>query len=174
VALDAALAGSGHLSADRDEDRGLFIDYLLERLEAPTVERLKPTVHAELAMIMAMVKGEIKDVEPFIGVSKLSCIMCSHYIHAFNEVTKQKIATKGSHGKAYPGWFWPNLPSLDREVRPAFLERVRQQLLSDLEEHVATRRLSDSSLGSGCPELKLGRTEVEIDELIDASVHTIA
>jgi len=60
--------------------------------------------------------------------------MCSHYIHAFNEVTKQKVATKGSHGKAYPGWFWPSLPSCDGELRPAFLGRIRQQLLSGMQE----------------------------------------
>ena len=40
---------------------------------------------------------------PYIGVSNLSCIMCSHYIRAFNEVTQEKIATRGSCGKAYYG-----------------------------------------------------------------------
>jgi len=87
-------------------DRGLFIDYLLERLEAPTVERLKTDSPRRASHDHGDGQGaKSRDVEPFIGVSKLSCIMCSHYIHAFNEVTKQKIATKGSHGKAYPGWF---------------------------------------------------------------------
>jgi nucleic acid/nucleotide deaminase of polymorphic system toxin len=103
VALDASLAGTSYRTAVWNEARKSFIELLLKEPEAsevPVVVRSKPTVHAELAMIMAMAKGEIMHVEPYIGVSKLSCIMCSHYIHAFSEVTKQKIATKGSHGKA--------------------------------------------------------------------------
>jgi len=185
VALDAALARTGYLSADPDEDRRWFIERLLKGLEAPNVVRWKPTVHAELAMIMAMVGGEIKYVEPYIGVSKPSCIMCSHYIRAFNEVTslpvrtfgsdlllpKQKITIKGSHGKAYPGWFWPSLPSLDGKIRTAFLRRIREQLRCDFEQQVETRLL-DSGVGSGGPELKLGRTNVEIYQLFDESVRT--
>ena len=110
MAIDAALAGTGYLSADWNEERESFIDQLKES-EASEVIRWKPTVHAELAVVMAMVKGETPYVLPYIGVSNLSCIMCSHYIRAHNEVMEQKIAIKGSHGKAYPGWSWP-IPSL--------------------------------------------------------------
>jgi len=117
-------------------------------------------------MITAMANGEIRDVLPYVGVSKLSCTMCSHYIDAFNEVWGQKIATKGSHGKAYPGWFWPIHPGRDEELRRAFLRRVRRQLLSDFDAF-AERRLSDGSVGSGGPEWQLGRTDDEIDEMID-------
>ena len=115
------------------------------------MDRQKPTVHAELAMIMAMVRDEIKDVLPYVGVSKLSCIMCSQYIRAFNDVTRHNIATKGSHRKAYPAWFWPSHPhpDRDRELRRAFLGHNRKQLLEDFEEHRKARLLSDSSVGSG-------------------------
>jgi hypothetical protein len=100
VTLDAALAGTSYLSVDWDEKRKAFIERLLDASE---VIRKEPIVHAELAMITPMVKGEIKRVEPYIGVSKLSCITCSHYIRTFDEVTKQAISTQSSHGKAYPG-----------------------------------------------------------------------
>ena len=93
VALDAALAETSHLPDDRDEKRGLFIQWILEELRVSEVVRSKPTVHAELAMIIEMDQGEHTHVLPYIGVSKPSCIMCSHYIRAFNEVTKQKCAT---------------------------------------------------------------------------------
>ena len=158
--MDAALEDL----SGRDEERESFIGLL----EGPEVVRWKPTVHAELAMIVAMVKGEIKHVFRYIGVSKLSCIMCSHYIHAFNKVMHKKIATKGSHGKAYPGWFWPSLPDLDGEVRPAFLGRVRQQLLRDFEHHVETfRRPPDPTVGSGGPEWQFGQTLDETIELLN-------
>jgi hypothetical protein len=128
VALDAALAGVTALPVDLEKNREPFIE---QHSNKSDVVHQKPAVHAELAMIMAMDKGEIVDVFPYIGLSKLTCIMCSYYISAFNEVTEKEVATKGSHGKAYPGWFWPTLPSHDGVLRPAFLERIRQQLRYD-------------------------------------------
>ena len=50
-------------------------------------------------MIMAMVKGEIMDVFPYIGASKVSCPMCSHYIGAFNQVCKQISLLKALMGR---------------------------------------------------------------------------
>jgi hypothetical protein len=161
VALDAAVAESRHTPNNWDNNCEWFIGEVLGELREPIdMDHRKPTVHAELAMIIAMVKGK-KDVLPYVGVSKLSCTMCSHYIAAFNEVTGQKIVTKGTHGKAYPGWFWPGSPDRDEELRRVFFGRVRQQLLSDFEASVS-RRLSDSSVGSGGPEWHIGtRDEVK-------------
>ena len=152
VALDAALAESSGLPADWDKKRESFIEWLPKELKVPDVVR-KPKVHAELAMIIAMAKGEIEDVFPYVGVSKRSCIMCIHYIRAFNEVTKQRVSTKGSHGKAYPGWSWPSLPERDKDLRRAFLRRIRQQLVSDVEQYAENlRRPLDRSVGSGVPK----------------------
>jgi len=128
------------------------------------VVRPYPTVHAELAMVMAMDKGEISHVFPYIGISKISCIMCGHYIRTFNEDTGQNVATKGSHGKAYPGWFWPSPPSCDEEIRSTFLRRIRKQLRDDFEDHAKSRRLSDS-VGSRGPGL---HDELTVLELIKA------
>src|SRR5258708_7109061 len=158
VALNTALAGTWYLTPGWDESRESFLQRLLQKPGDPeVVVHGNPTVHAELAMIMAMVNDEIEHVLPYIGVSKLSCIMCSHYIRTFNEVTEQEIAIRGSHGKAYPGWFWPNLPSRDQELRPAFLGCMRQQLLTDFKQH-EERRLSDSGVGSGPPSVELDET----------------
>jgi hypothetical protein len=166
VALNTAVAKTGHLLNDWDNKCEWFIEKVLGKLKEPIdAVRWAPTVHAELAMIIAMVKGEIKDVLPYIGVSKLSCTMCSHYVGAFNQVYKQNIVTKGSHGKAYPGWSWPSFPGRDEELRQAFLGRVRRQLLRDFEAY-AERRLSDSSVGSGGPEWEKIRTKDELNDLI--------
>jgi hypothetical protein len=173
VTLEAALAETGYLSADWDQDRESFIVWLLKELKVSEVVRLKPTVHAELAMIMAIANDDIKHVLPYVGVSKVPCIMCSHYIHAFNEVAEQKIATKGSRGKAYPGWSWPSLRDSDRdkELVPAVLKRLRRQLFSDFKEHTEKRRrLSDSSVGPGGPEWEIEPTMDEINELFTATI----
>ncbi|KAF8332391.1 uncharacterized protein EI90DRAFT_3154245 [Cantharellus anzutake] len=161
VALDAALAGTTYCTAEWDERRESFIARLRNGLEGSEVARWEPTVHAELAMITAMFKGELQRVLPYIGVSKLSCIMCTHYIQAFNDVTGVRIAVKGSHGKAYPGWFWPNLPSCDGEVREAFLGLIRQQLQSDFKLHYRGR----VSVGYDLPGLELVVTAEDIKKL---------
>jgi hypothetical protein len=171
AAFDAALAQISYFSADLDKERESFIEWLLGNVEDSEVERSNPTVHAELAMIMAMAEGKIKHVLPYVGVAKLSCIMCSLYIRTFNEVTKQKIATRGSYGKAYPGWFWPSLSDRDGELRAAFLRRIRQQLVDDFEYHAKTGRLSDSSMGSGGPKWEIGATDEKIEELAYAALH---
>ncbi|KAF8324258.1 uncharacterized protein EI90DRAFT_3075592 [Cantharellus anzutake] len=167
VALDAALHQTKYSTAEWYEDRESFIVWLRDKLKDSEVCHWKPTVHAELVMITAMLKGELQEVLPYIGVSKLSCIMCIHYIQAFNEVTGKRIAVKGSHGKAYPGWSWPSLPSHDREVCRAFLELSRQQLWSDFNLHVKSRRGrlgSDNSMGSRVPRLESVVTADEIRE----------
>jgi hypothetical protein len=168
VALDAALAGTDYLSTNWDGKRKAFINDL-KTPEPSLVVRRKPTVHAEIAMVMAMVKGEIRDVLPYIGVSKHSCIMCTHYIRAFNEVLTHKIAMRGSHGKACPGWSWPIPPSHDEDLRQAFLKRIRQQLHDDFETHSKNFRLdSDSSVGSGATKVKTGTTLDDIEALVNA------
>ena len=156
MAVDTALVEAEYHSKNFDEERAWF----LESLEGRDGAHENPTVHAELALIIAKAEGEINNVESYIGVSKLSCNMCSHYICAFNKVMNQKIATKGSHGKAYPGWFWPSLPSRDGELRPAFLKLIREQLVSDFRGHAETRRFSDR--GSGFPTLDMHPTEDSI------------
>ena len=166
AALNAAVAETDHPPNDWDNKCEWFIPKVLGKLKEPIdVDHSTPTVHAELAMIIAMVKGEIKDVLPYIGVSKLSCTMCSHYIGAFNQVCKQNIVTRGSHGKAYPGWSWPSFPDRDEELCQTFLGRVRRQLLSDFEAY-AERRFSDSSVGSGGPEWDKVRTSDDVDKLL--------
>ncbi|KAF8312581.1 uncharacterized protein EI90DRAFT_654952 [Cantharellus anzutake] len=161
VALDAALHQTKYSTAEWDEERESFTVLLRDKLEDSEACR-KPTVHAELVMITALFKGELQEVLPYIGVSKLSCMMCIHYIQALNEVTGKRIAVKGSHRKAYPGWSWPSLPSHDREVRRALLHLNRQQLWSDFNLHVESRRGSNSSMGYGVPGFETVATEDDI------------
>ena len=116
AALNAALAGTEYLDPEWEQDRLSYFAFKELDMTCWT-----PCVHAELALLMAMVGRKIKHL-PYIGVSKVSCIMCIHYIRAFWEITGEKIATRGSHGKAYPGWFWPAHPDTgcDAALRQAF------------------------------------------------------
>jgi hypothetical protein len=70
-------------------------------------------------------------------------------------------------------WSWPGLESLDRELRPAFLKRIKRQLLSDFEQNLKSwSRRSDSSMGSDGPRWKLGETEDENEDWYDATSRT--
>ena len=64
MALDAALTETDYLSVDWDEEHESFTEGLLKGSGAVR-RQWKPTVYAELAMIMAMVNGEIKHMESF-------------------------------------------------------------------------------------------------------------
>ena len=166
--LKDTLTGTRYLSADFDAGRESFINELRGPEASEVIRQYNPTVHAELAMVMAMVTGEITHALPYIGVSKLSCIMCSHYIRAFNEVMEQTITVRGSHGKAYPGWSWPTPPAGDEELRVAFLKRISRQLLSDFEHFTEFhRRNSDSRVGSGGPDVQSRLTDDDISGMID-------
>jgi len=165
VVLDAALAETRYLDEDWSEARKSFIG-LCSQKSAVTCR--EPTVHAELSMIIAMVKGEVEHILPSIGVSKLSCIMCSHYIHAFKEITGERIATRGCCGKAYPGWFWPSHPDPGRDaaLRQAFLNAIKGQLRHDFVQASVCRK-SDSSVGSDGPRVEVDRSDDEILQLFN-------
>jgi len=164
MALDAALPETNDVTTDQKESRQLFITECSK--VSPAIHK-NPTVHAELALIIAMVKRGINHL-PYIGVSKLSCIMCSHYIHVFGETTGRKVFTRGSHGKAYPGWGWPCHPNSGRDeaLHRAFIAAIRAQLSRDLGQ-VAARRNSDSSVGSNGVSLEMDETEDEVFGMIE-------
>jgi hypothetical protein len=165
VALNATVA-ENHLPDEWDAKREWFITRVLGGPDE-TIDAFhrRAIVHAELAMIIAMAKGDI-NVFPYIGVSNLSCTMCRHYIDAFNRIWGKTFVTKGSHGKAYPGWSWPSFPRRDDELLRVFLRGVRRQLLGDFEALAEReRRLSDSSVGSGGAGFESVRTSDEIYNL---------
>ena len=76
----------------------------------------------------------------------------------------KKIAIKGSHGKAYPGWSWPIPPARDEELRQAFLKlKVSDSNSVAISWNAEThRRRSDSSVGSGDPKWDLHPIDDEI------------
>jgi hypothetical protein len=114
-------------------------------------DRHSPIIHAELAMLSSIEAGTIKAF-PYIGVSKLSCLMCSSYIEAYSQTATNRISVRGCHGKVYPSWAWPTMLGTHHErIRSIFLEKIREELKQDFERFTAyrrTRRQSDSSVGS--------------------------
>jgi len=138
MALDAAVFTTMYLDANDKETRQSFIT---ECSKVPSVIHLNPMVHAELAMIIAMVERKIER-PGYIGLSKVCCIMCSIYIRTFEKMTGEKVITRGSCGRAYPGWVWPSHPDSDCDtaLSRAFLTAIRRQLRRDFDQASARRR----------------------------------
>ncbi|KAJ7230715.1 hypothetical protein GGX14DRAFT_411884, partial [Mycena pura] len=123
-------------------------------------------LHAEL-LIFSMLLQEYFSGEPAsypaIGVSELMCVGCHVIIaKAFPQVIKEHrgqmgnmkpFIVQGTHGKMYRPWVAPDLSlatsslqfDLDSSVRIAADGYLRRALA----QYIESRRLSDSSIGSG-------------------------
>lgn len=75
-------------------------------------------VHCEVKVLLHIARTEADDdgnrpanAYSYIGVSKLSCRGCHAFLQAFNKVHGSKFITKGTHGKSYWPWQFPqNFP----------------------------------------------------------------
>jgi len=149
-ALDTALPQPTSVVQADECDYDAFVEYASEKTiqlnQTDKPSRSSPFIHAELAMLSCIDAGTIM-VFPYIGVSKLSCLMCSSYIEAYSQVDN-KISVRGCHGKVYPSWAWPTLNTLG--ICAVFLKKIREELKQEFDRFVEfrrTRRLSDSSVG---------------------------
>ncbi|KAI0302493.1 hypothetical protein BC826DRAFT_1172733 [Russula brevipes] len=151
-ALDMALALPPSIRAD-EKDCDAFVDHTCRNaIEPYQVYRPFPIIHAELAML-AFIKASAIAAAPYIGVSKLSCLMCSSYIDSYSQIVTDAISVRGCHGKVYPSWAWPTMIDThhDERIRSIFLGKMRQALRQDFErftEYQMIRRKSDSSVES--------------------------
>jgi hypothetical protein len=151
-ALDMALAESPSIFRADEDDCNAFVDNAHKKaIESGQEDRHSPIIHAELAMLSSIEAGTIKAF-PYIGVSQLSCLMCSSYIEAYSQTVTNGISVRGCHGKVYPSWAWPTMLGTHHErIRSIFLEKIREELKQDFErftEYRRTRHQSDSSVGS--------------------------
>jgi hypothetical protein len=104
-------------------------------------------------MLSSIKAGGAIKAAPYIGVSKLSCLMCSSYIESYSQTVTDAISVRGCHGKAYPSWAWPTMNDThhDERIRSIFLGKMRQELRLNFEwftEDEMTGHKSDSSVES--------------------------
>ena len=65
----------------------------------------------------------------YLGVSKLSCSACRIWLESFNQKSRSKFYTKGSHGKYYWPWGMPKLEVPER-LREAIAEGHSGEIMS--------------------------------------------
>lgn len=95
-------------------------------------ENLHLTPHCEVGLIQFFTKNKITDqVYNYIGVSRLSCYPCLLFINGYNRIAPHIFRVRGTHGKVYGDWCYPNLP--DRALHEIVMEHVREHLPSHVE-----------------------------------------
>lgn len=69
-------------------------------------------VHCEAKVLIAIARAEAENrhlakAYSYVGVSKLSCRGCHAFFQAYNRAHGTRFITKGSHGKSYWPWQFP-------------------------------------------------------------------
>lgn len=88
------------------EKKGKILDIVLRDFEEPV------KIHAEVKLVLFLSKLEPKksttaEKSIYIGCSKKTCFLCSHFLQGMSGFT-----TRGSHGKVYPRWTIPTTVAL--------------------------------------------------------------
>jgi OTT_1508-like deaminase len=94
-------------------------------------EWIKPelVIHCEVRVLLHIFKIEkempgTSKAYTYIGVSKLSCRGCQAFFESFNREHGTRFVTRGSHGKSYWPWqfpqFPPSLPRSDTVLRETY------------------------------------------------------
>ena len=109
----------------------------LER-EFAKQQKQKPNVHAEVQMLMSLNTNEssTSDLFPYIGCSKLSCLMCNRFIQSYG-----RFSTRGCHGRLFKPW---TVPCVDR-LLPGHADRTAKALISVQKEVTKTLKASVKS-----------------------------
>ncbi|RPD52355.1 hypothetical protein L227DRAFT_617898 [Lentinus tigrinus ALCF2SS1-6] len=104
--------------------------------KAVSGELRPPFVHCECALLAHLHNsGDIDDVLPYVGVSKLSCSLCLTYFKCYGIVTGSTICTQGTHDRVA---VWQT-PSLSRDVPPGVKTDIRARLCQTLMTTVGFR-----------------------------------
>ncbi|PPR01636.1 hypothetical protein CVT26_013120 [Gymnopilus dilepis] len=153
-------------------DGSMLTDDFVESLSRRFVPK-KFTVHCEVTMDLRLrqIASEGRSrVEPYIGVSKLSCLLCHAWldrdrISSSNNPSLSAFKTKGSHSKAYLGWKCP-LHATPRSGRLRFLEDLRvllgERLVNDTSFKYRRPYSTSDSTVSSPPAI---RDERETDQI---------
>ncbi|KAJ9313780.1 hypothetical protein DTO271D3_5874 [Paecilomyces variotii] len=125
-------------------------------------------VHCEVKLLAA-IESEQRDnpglpkAYTYIGMSKLSCTGCDSFFRAFNTVHNTTWTTRGSHGKSYYPWMFPETVPKREDVLKATYYNVVSRWVTSYKGYVpqfVPRAQSARSTGV------LGDLDDEIDDVV--------
>ncbi|WPY00076.1 OTT1508 deaminase domain protein (plasmid) [Candidatus Megaera polyxenophila] len=133
----------------------------LKNIEFPTVvdENGDDNVrlHAELQALEALSSKAI--TEALIGISKLCCYQCDYTFKIFNDVNVTFLTVRGTHGKIYLGWVFPENIQNGEEIKKLFLENCKK-ILDDFHLFKLDKSILDD------PNNSLSDIEVDFNKAI--------
>lgn len=129
----------------------------------------KPYVHAEVQLFFHALGNEIKYLFPYMGASKLPCVLCAELLRASGI-----FACRTTHKHFYPKWMVPGIDSLPPPAQEWTLEvlaevkdtlrtslllpgRTKGDLRPESTADMTTVTQLDAGLDCGSPELSIAR-----------------
>ena len=143
-------------------------------------------LHAELQALDELSSKAIK--EALIGISKLCCYQCDYIFKIFNDINKTLLIVRGTHGKIYLGWLFPEGIQNGEKIKELFLENCKTILnafdlfkldksilddpnnsLSDIEVDFNGNLLKNLAIQGEnflkCPQESIKETKIEIGDI---------
>ncbi|KAL1967557.1 hypothetical protein VTN77DRAFT_3072 [Rasamsonia byssochlamydoides] len=109
-------------------------------------------VHCEVKLLLHLFNEHHQSTDPpkppaysYLGSSKLSCLGCSTFLSAFNEVFGAHFATKGTHSKAYWPWGFPHSCPRHEDLRNRVYEKLTNHWVPSYEGYMAEDSTAPSS-----------------------------
>ena len=125
----------------------------LKNIEFPIVEDER--LHAELQVLEELSVKTIKEV--LIGISKLCCYQCDYTFKVFNDVNETFLTVRGTHGKIYLGWVFPENIQNGKKIKELFLENCKK-ILDDFHLFKLDKSILDD------PNNSLSDIEIDVNQ----------
>lgn len=116
---------------------------MVEKFEAK--EFVLGRVHCECTIALHFMKKGMSEppMLPYIGCSKLSCLSCWDFLRSLRMATDFSFETKGTHGKVYFPWKYPDVEMESSRITPAAERKISRNLFRSLAKTYSIRLASD-------------------------------
>lgn len=129
-------------------------------------------LHCEINLLLAIAKAEVDrphlaKAYSYIGVSKLSCRGCHVFFQAYNRAHNSRFITRGSHGKSYWPWKFPQNFAKSQETAMYMYRSLVQRWVNSYNGYQPemTRLEPDSTAGSQTSQTMIVNDEADEKQL---------
>lgn len=95
----------------------------------------------------------------YIGVSKLPCFLCFYIQYNYNRINGTQIQSRGTHGKIYLGWIFPN-NMLNCDIIKSKINELCKLILDNIDIYADSEFISDD------PDNSISQHEISFDQVI--------
>ncbi|SMR61076.1 unnamed protein product [Zymoseptoria tritici ST99CH_1E4] len=130
------------------------------------LQKRKPHVHAEVQLLFYLARNKITNVFPYVGASKLPCILCAGLLKADGNLTCRE-----SHKHLYARWMVPDMKTLPQDVKQRLWD-VIEKLKEDLRRSLfsSPKKGTDPRPESTIDLTEISRLTVEVKRDSDSAI----